>query len=58
MLKLVGKELEKKAPLAVELGPGQRRTRSWTRPSRGETVGVAFIEPEQVSLFNAGSIAR
>ena len=22
--------------------------------ARGETVGVAFIEPEQVSLFNAG----
>ena len=35
-----------------------RRLRSWKRPSRaGETVGVAFVEPEQVSLFSSGVIA-
>ena len=57
VLKLVGKELEKKAaPLAVEpvVSGSEAHALVDAAVARGETVGVAFIEPEQVSLFNAG----
>ena len=57
VLKLVGKELEKKAaPLSVEPietgAPAEALVDAAIE--RGETVGVAFVEPEQASLFSAG----
>ncbi len=57
VLKLVGRELEKKAaPLVVEpvVTGAQARALVDAAIARNETVGVAFLEPEQVSLFNAG----
>ncbi|WP_080797001.1 DNA polymerase I [Arabiibacter massiliensis] len=56
VLKLVGKELEKKAaPIAWEpvvAGP-EADALVDTAIARGESLGVAFVEPEQASLFNA-----
>lgn len=57
VLKLVGKELERKAaPLSVEpVVTGARAVELVDAAiARGESLGVAFVEPEQVSLFNAG----
>ena len=57
VLKLVGKELEKKvAPLAVEpvVQGSAADALVDAAIARGETVGVSVVEPEQVSLFNAG----
>lgn len=57
VLKLVGKELEKKAaPIVVDpvLTGADAHALVDAAVERGETVGVAFFEPEQVSLFNAG----
>lgn len=57
VLKLVGKELEKKAaPLAVEplVTGAEAQALVSAALERNETVGVAFVEPVQVSLFNAG----
>lgn len=55
VLKLVGRELEKKAaPLAWEpvvTGP-EADALVDTAIERGEVLGVAFVEPEQASLFN------
>ena len=57
VLKLVGKEPEKKAaPLVVDpvVAGADAQALVDAAIERGETVGVAFFEPEQVSLFNAG----
>lgn len=57
VLKLVGKELERKvAPLVREpvLTGDQARDLVASAVERGETLGVAFAEPDQVSLFSAG----
>ena len=55
VLKLVGRELEKKAaPLSWEpvVTGAQADALVDAAIARGETVGVAFVEPEQASLFN------
>lgn len=56
VLKLIGQELEKKvAPLAWEpvvVGDAADALVA-AAVERGETVGVAFVEPPQASLFNA-----
>ena len=60
VLKLVGKELEKsQAPLSWEpVVHGDEASALVEAAVRaGETVGVAFVEPEQVSLFSSGVIA-
>lgn len=56
VLKLVGREVEKKAaPLAWEpvVTGAQADALVDAAIKRGETLGVAFVEPAQVSLFNA-----
>lgn len=57
VLKLVGKELEKKAaPLVVEpvLFAAEADALVTAALERGETLGVSFVEPKQASLFSAG----
>lgn len=56
VLKLVGRELEKKAaPLVWEpiLTGAEADALVDAAIERGETLGVSFVEPEQISLFNA-----
>lgn len=59
VLKLVGKELEK-APVNLSCDPVVRaeeaRALMDVALQSGETIGVAFAEPEQVSLFSSGVI--
>ncbi len=60
VLKLVGKELEK-SQAALSWEPVAHGEEAWAfldeAARSGETVGVAFAEPEQVSLFSSGVVA-